>query len=51
MLKDKLTRDQQIRAEALSQSVAGALGHVTTVKNVLDTAQDYENYIRNGRDK
>lgn len=44
MLEDKLSREERIRLECIAQANAGSFGR--TVGNVIDTAKEFEAYIK-----
>ncbi len=46
MIEDKLTRDERIRLECLAQ--ANMMNLHDPVKEIIEKAKDFENYIRTG---
>lgn len=49
MIEDKLTTDQRIRLEALGQSTTSFVGSNTSGMLIVARAQDFEDYIREGK--
>lgn len=54
MIEDKLSHDERIRLEAISQAnftLGGTSGRVVDSAKVLDVAAQYERFVKGGTDQ
>lgn len=49
MIEDKLLRDERIRLECLAQAVGSSIGVPSPPERIIEKAEKFEEYIRNGK--